>query len=501
MKERKSYPKNEKKEIDILDLNDGKRRKSGKAPAINKEFAIVTYVFLALFLCMTGYFIYFVGFQSEDFINNPYNARLATMADYVIRGDILAEDGTILATTKVDEEGNESRYYPFGRTFAHAIGYADNGMAGVELSANYNLLRSNAFILTRIANEVAGNKNQGDDVVTTLDATLQQACYDALGGYDGAIICMEPETGKILAMVSKPDYDPNTIVQNWESYISDDSESTVLLNRTTQGLYVPGSTFKIMTLFAYLQQNHGDGGFGFDCNGAFSYQGQEMHCYNNTAHGQEDLQDAFANSCNSAFSSIGLSLDLSSYRKLCEQLLFNRTLPANLGNTSKSRMTLTEDSSAALVMQTAIGQGETMVSPLHMAMIVSAIANDGRLMEPYVIDHVQNSNGIVVKQYNGRQADQLMTEEDAAIMREYLRRVVTDGTGKRLQSENYEAYGKTGTAEFSSNKNEDHSWFVGFAENDRGKTIAVAVVMEGVAAGNSYAVPATRAIFDCYFAQ
>jgi peptidoglycan glycosyltransferase len=495
MKEQKNRQKMQNRDVEIIDFNDTPKKKKSK----NREFAIVTYVFLALFLCMTGYFIYFVGFESTDFINNPYNARLATMAEQVVRGDILSSGGEILATTQVDDWGNETRVYPYGRVFAHAVGYADNGMAGVELDANYQLLRSNSFILTRIANEIADHKNQGDDVVTTLDLSLQQACYDALGSYDGAIICLEPDTGKILAMVSKPDYDPNNIVQNWDSYVSEDSDSTVLLNRASQGLYAPGSTFKIFTLFAYLQQERNPADFSFDCTGAYTQDNYEMHCYNNRAHGTEDLYGAFGNSCNSAFSFIGLSLDRSRYSKLCEQLLFNTTLPSRLSNTAISRMSLTDDSSDALVMQTAIGQGETMVSPLHMAMVVSAIANDGKLMEPYIIDHVQNDHGILVKQYQSSVAGQLMTAEDAQTLRTYLRYVVTDGTGSALQSDSYTAYGKTGTAEFSSNKNQDHSWFVGFAENEQGQSIAVAVVMEDVAAGSSYAVPAAQKIFDNYF--
>jgi peptidoglycan glycosyltransferase len=511
MKKLQSHQRNDDKEVEILDFNDNRRKNrkytssrsntKAKKGNRNKEFAIVTYVFLALFLCMTGYFLYFVGFESEDFINNPYNARLATMADQVVRGDILSSDGTILATTNVDDWGNETRSYPYGRVFAHAVGYADNGMAGVELSANYNLLRSNSFILTRIANEIADKKNQGDDVVTTLDLSLQQTCYDALGSYDGAIICIEPETGKVLAMVSKPDYDPNYITENWDSYVSEDSDSTVLLNRATQGLYAPGSTFKILTLFSYLQQNQGDGGFQFECTGSYTYQDYEMHCYNSNAHGTENLFDAFGNSCNSAFSSIGLTLNIKQYNKLCEQLLFNKTLPTRLGNTAVSRMTLAEDSDAALIMQTAIGQGETMVSPLHMAMLAAAIANDGKLMEPYMIDSIQNDSGMVVKQYSSSTSGQLMTAADAATLQEYMRYVVTNGTGSALQSDTYDAYGKTGTAEFSSNKNEDHSWFVGFARNAEGKSIAVAVVMEGVSSGSSYAVPATRKIFDNYFSR
>lgn len=527
MKEWNAHERNEDKEVEILDFNDKQKKKrrdktktstrgakyeqsrqmqtprkeknERRTTTRNKEYAIVTYVFLALFICMTGWIIYFMQFKSEDFINNSYNARLAKLSDYTVRGDILANDGTVLATTNVDEAGNETRKYPYGSVFAHAVGYSVNGMSGVELDANYNLLRSNAFILTRIFNEIRDEKNPGDDVVTTLDVSLQQACYDAMGSQDGAAIVIDPATGKILAMVSKPDYDPNTIAQNWDSYVAADSDSTVLLNRATQGLYAPGSTFKIFTLLSYLKQGNDPNAFSYDCNGTFEYNNYAMHCYNNKAHGSENLMDAFGNSCNCAFSNIGLSLDLDAYHKLCQKMLFNQDLPTALKNTAVSKMTLEDGASSSLIMQTAIGQGDTMVSPLHMAMVASAIANNGTLMEPYIIDHTQNESGTIVKQFDATSYGELLSSSDAATLQEYMRFVVTNGTGSVLNSDLYEAYGKTGTAEFSSNKNEDHSWFVGFAKNAEGKQIAVAVVMEGVESGGHYAVPATKKIFDAYF--
>lgn len=511
MKSLKNHQRNEDKEVDILDFNNGKSRgkknkgeavtrkqKGGKKKNRNKEFAIVTYAFLALFIGMTGYFAYFVQVKSADFVNSPYNARLDRLEQYAVRGSILASDGTVLAQTQVDEAGNETRSYPYGNVFAHAVGYATNGMAGVELEANYNLLTSNTFILNRLANQVIDKKNPGDDVVTTLDVSLQNACYNAMGAYDGAAICIEPSTGKILAMVSKPDYDPNQIAANWNSYVSEDSDSTVLLNRATQGLYAPGSTFKIITLLSYLQQK-GAQGYEFDCSGSYLYDNYEMHCYNRKAHGHQDLLGVFGNSCNCAFSRMGLELDLESYNKLCQKLLFNHRLPTKLKTTAKSRMDLPVNSSSSLVMQTAIGQGKTMVSPLHMAMLASAIANDGELMEPYIIEHSQNDAGTVVKQFSAESYGQVISREDAGLLQEYMRYVVTNGTASPLNSQLYEAYGKTGTAEFSSDKNKDHSWFVGYAKNSNGKEIALAVVMEGVESGNSYAVPATKMILDCYF--
>lgn len=510
MKEWNSHQRNEDKEVEIMDFNQydsprlGKKKKKftsvkkKKKSSRNKEFVIVTYAFLILFISMTGYFIYFIQVKSDDFINNSYNSRLEQLQKNAVRGDILADDGTVLAETTVHEDGSETRSYPYANVFAHAVGYSINGMSGAELDANYYLLNSNTFLLNKLANEVLDKKNPGDDVVTTLNVPLQQACYEALGNQEGAVICMEPVSGKILSMVSKPDYDPNTIAANWDNYVDENSTSTVLLNRATQGLYAPGSTFKIVTLLSYLQQKNAEE-YRFQCQGAFRYEDYEMHCYNGAVHGEETLLSAFGNSCNCAFSNMGLTLDITKYRQTAESLLFNKTLPTQLKNTAKSRMTLEETDGASWIMQTAIGQGNTMVSPLHMVMLSSAIANDGKLMEPYVLDYTQNDDGTIVKEFSQESYGQLLSKEEAATLQNYMRYVVTNGTATPLLSEQYEAYGKTGTAEFGTDKNKDHSWFVGFAKNAEGKEIAVAVVMEGVDAGGAYAVPATRKILDTYF--
>lgn len=510
MKEWNSHQRNEDKEVEIMDFNQyddsrfGKKKKKTsslkkkKKSNRNKEFVIVTYAFLLLFIGMTGYFIYFIQEKSDDFINNSYNARLEQLQKYAVRGDVLADDGTVLATMTVNGDGSETRSYPYANLFAHAVGYSINGMSGVELDANYYLLNSNTFLLNRLANEVLDKKNPGDDVVTTLNVPLQQVCYEALGNQEGAIICMEPSTGKILSMVSKPDYDPNTIGMNWDSYVAEDSDSTVLLNRATQGLYAPGSTFKIITLLSYLRQKNTEE-FTFQCQGAFRYDDYEMHCYNGAVHGEETLLSAFGNSCNCAFSNIGLALDITEYQHTCETLLFNRELPTQLKSTAKSRMTLEETDRASLIMQTAIGQGNTMVSPLHMVMLSSAIANDGKLMEPYLLDYTQNDDGTIVKQFVQESYGQLLSKEEAVTLQNYMRYVVTNGTATLLLSEKYEVYGKTGTAEFGTDKNKNHSWFVGFAKNSEGKEIALAVVVEGVESGGSYAVPATRKVLETYF--
>ncbi len=509
----------EPREIEIIDLNPKKKNTSTKQKpkkntsntrnnsyeekpqkenktSRNREFAVITYGFLALFISLSVYFCYFLVFQSEDFINNSYNARISQLSDSVIRGNIISSDGQVLATSTVDSEGNETRSYPYGNMFAHAIGYNSNGLMGVELDANFYLLRSHSFILNQVLNDLRDVKSQGDSVVTTLNASLQEAAYNAMGSFDGAVVAIEPSTGKILSMISKPDFDPNSIEENY-SMIALDSESSVLLNRATQGLYPPGSTFKILTALEYLNEGGSDLD-SFDCNGSYTSDGYEIHCYGNKAHGTESFLDAFGNSCNVVFSQVGLSLNLNSFSSLAEQMMFNTTLPTKLSNVKTSSFTLEDGASNSLIMQTSIGQGDTLVTPLHMAMIASSICNEGVLMEPYIIDGVVNDAGLNVKDYTETEYGNILTSVQANQLETYMRYVVTNGTASALQSDSYEAYGKTGSAEYTSDKDETHSWFVGYAKSGD-KEIAVAIILEGAGSGSSYAVPVAKTMFDTYF--
>jgi len=213
----------------------------------------VTYMFVILFLAMMGYIIFFAAVKSKDLINSPYNVRLNSMAERVVRGDIVDCDGNVLATTEVSDDGNETRVYPYGKLYAHVVGYDVNGKAGLELSENFDLLTSSAFFIERIVNQMKNKKNMGNTIVTTLDTDLQKAAYDALGNHDGAVVVMEVTTGKILTMVSKPSFTPGSVSKNWDKLVSHDE--SVLLNRATQGAYAPGSTFKIVTTLEFMREN------------------------------------------------------------------------------------------------------------------------------------------------------------------------------------------------------------------------------------------------------
>ena len=469
-----------------------------KKKKFNRYILNQTILFAFLFLGMIGYLVYFEYKDADEVINNNYNKRQAILDKSVYRGEIRASNGEVLAKSITNADGSKTRIYPYGDLFAHAVGYNCNGKAGLELSANFKLLTSNANLLLQIKDDLFGDQHPGDSVITTLDVNLQNSAYSAIGNNKGAIIAIDPSTGRILTMVSKPDFDPNTIESDWD-YIVNEEGNTCLLNRATNGLYPPGSTFKLFTLLEYIHEHPNDySNYTFDCSGTLTRGEYSIGCYNRNVHGHESLMDSFAYSCNSSFANIGLSLDMNKYKHLCKDLLFNSELPFSM-TYSKSDFKLNEKSSTFEIMQTVIGQGKTQITPLHLSLVASALANNGVLMRPYMIDHVENVDGKVVKQYEPEKSKTLFSEEDAKKLSEFMGAVVSYGTGTKLQSSAYTAYGKTGTAQFDSGDN-SHSLFMGYAENGS-KKLAICVVMEDMPAGSTWAVPAAREVFDTYFAS
>jgi len=461
-----------------------------------EQIYLVTGLFTAAFLCMMGYTCYYAMTHEQEMINNSYNSRQEMLIDQNRRGTIYASDRQVLAQTVVDEDGNERREYPFGNQFSHVVGYAANGRFGVEAQANYYLIQSNVRLSDKVASEVSGEKYPGDSIITTLDVGLQEIAYQSLGAYKGAVIVTEPSTGRILAMVSKPDFDPNEIEAIWDDLL-EDKDSSVLLNRATQGLYPPGSTFKIITALEYIRENPDTyTNYTYQCNGRFSHGEDVINCFHGTAHGSVNFTTAFAKSCNASFANISISLDKDSYEDTLSDLLFNRELPVSFSY-NRSRVTVNENVSDSDVMQASIGQGTDAITPLHMNMITCAIANDGILMKPYLIDHVENDNGNIIKQFSDSSYGRLLTEDEAEILTQLMAEVVESGTATKLKGSGYTAAGKTGSAEYNSVKTDSHAWFTGFAPVEDPQ-ICVTIIIEGAGSGGDFAVPIAKRIFNAY---
>lgn len=452
-----------------------------------------------LFLLMCGNLIYFTITQREEIINNTYNhKRQELLAQENSRGTIYAADGTVLAETLEYADGTQQRRYPYGDLYAHVIGYAPNGGAGVEQAANMMLLTSSITMPEVLVNQWEGRKNPGNSVYTSLDPELQQIAYDSLGMYHGAVIVTEAKTGRILAMVSKPDFDPNEIELIWEDLIADE-DSSVLVNRATQGLYPPGSTFKIFTALEYMRQNPDTyEQYHFTCNGYFRYEDETINCFHRTVHGDVDFVTSFARSCNSSFANIGVGLDRGRFADTLLTLLFNSKLPVNMVY-NPSHISMRDDMSDGEIMQTAIGQSETLITPLHLNMVTQAIANHGVMMTPYVIDHVTSVDGNIVRQYEPVAIGSVMTEEETAYLTEMMIEVVEHGTATKLSGYGFTAAGKTGSAEYLDNKDgRSHAWFTGFAPAEDPE-IVVTVILEAAGTGGDYSAPIARRIFSRYF--
>lgn len=474
-----------------------KAKNKGHYSANKTEILVTSCFFGLLFAVLLGYLGYFVATSEEEMFNNSYNTRQEVLMTRNYRGTIYARDGEILAQTTLDEDQNASRTYPYGKLFAHAVGYASKGRTGVEALANYYLSNTNTSLANKAINDSAGRKNPGDSVYTTLDVELQQVADSQLNAYKGAILVTEVDTGKILAMVSHPGFDPNEIDQIWDSIVADE-DSSVLLNRVTQGQYPPGSTFKIMTALEYFRENPDTySSYSYLCKGHFSSEIGRINCYHGMSHGEVDFTTSFTKSCNSSFANMGIQLDQVSFEKTLNELLFNQALPVAFPY-AESKVNVVDNVSLNELMQTSIGQGKTSISPIHLNMVTSAIAHDGVLMEPYLVECVENDAGRIIKAFQPSVYGSLMTAEEAELLKGLMEAVVEEGTGKKLSGLSYTAAGKTGSAEYNDKKGDSHAWFTGFAPVENPE-ICITIIVEEAGSGGDYAVPIAKGIFDAYF--
>lgn len=462
----------------------------------NREIIVLGTFFVCLFLSMMWYLVTYVNENEQELINNSYNERQEILIAENYRGTIYDRDGNKLAYSEVLGK-EETRIYPYENLFAHIVGYSTKGKTGIEQLSNYYLINSNIPLEQKVENDIAKRKNPGNDIYTTLDADVQKVAYDSLGMYKGACVVTNVKTGEVLAMVSKPDFDPNTIVADWDKYVEEEQTkgSSVLLNRATQGLYPPGSVFKIVTALEYLKENNHDiSSYHYNCNGRFSHANTSIQCYHGAVHGSEDLNKAFAKSCNCAFASIGVSVNREQYGETLSDLLFGKELPIDLLYT-QSNLQVDNSVNDDDMIQISIGQGKAGITPMHMNMITCAIANDGVLMKPMFLNHAMTYQGTMIEQFESEVYGTLMSKEDADVLTELMVGVVEHGTATKLQSVNYQAAGKTGSAEYNGVKEDSHAWFTGFAPADDPE-IAVTIIIEGIGSGGDYAAPIAKRIFD-----
>lgn len=464
------------------------------------EIRFIAFLFLGLFVGMIYYLSVFTATKEQDMLNNTYNSRQQLLLSRNYRGTIYAADGEVLAESILDYEQNETRVYPYADLFAHVVGYTGQGKTGLENLMNYYLIQSNLSLSNRVENDTKGLKNQGDSVYTTLNVDLQTMADRQLSVYKGAVIVTEVKTGKILAMVSHPNFDPNNISEIWDSIVNSKNNS-ILLNRATQGLYPPGSTFKILTALEYYKENKDTfKSYIYQCNGSFQSKTGKISCNHKTSHGNLDFKKSFAKSCNSSFANIGMQLDRSDFSLTLQNLYFNKELPFPLPYSISSVPVPEKTDPDWEMMQTSIGQGKTMITPIHLNLITCAIANDGVLMTPYFVNSVISADGKTVLENHPTQCARLIQTDEAEVLKDLMEAVVEQGTATYLKQADYTSAGKTGSAEYSSDKDLSHAWFTGYAPAEDPE-ICVTVIVESAGTGGDYAVPIAKGIFDLYFHQ
>ena len=428
---------------------------------------------------------------------NTYNPRLSKAEEHYIRGSIYDASGNLLAYTEVESDGTKNRIYPFGEAYAHVTGYSLRSKTCLELVLNEKLLSSDHFT-DQIEYLFGGDDIRGNNAILTIDGGLQQKAYKLLEDVHGAVVISEPSTGKILALVSTPSYDPNTVSEDWDDLTSRDDSP--LYSRAMQGQYPPGSTFKIITSLAAYR--HGSlRNYVYNCEGETEIGNTILPCYHSSVHGEQNIYDAFANSCNTYFATLGLQIGGNDIRKAAESLHLNDRIDFVLPQ-SMSRVIVSDADNEQMIAETAIGQGQNQITPFSMNMIASVIANRGMLYTPYIVDRIENADGKTVEKYLPALYDRaVLTTDEASFLEDLMEGVVSRGTAYMLSDLPCDVYGKTGTAQVTEGDDtEPHSWFTGYTKVNGQADIAITVMIENGA--ETYpALPIVYELLSYYYSR
>jgi len=434
-------------------------------------------------------------YVKADSLKNDDHNRRVTIARYSTpRGDIIVGGNPITGSTETKTNGlNDLKYkrtYKDGPMWAPVTGYASqvygaNLLEGVEdgiLTGNDDRLffRNTLDMLT-------GKPKQGGNVVTTLNPAAQKAAYNGLKGHGkGAVVALEPSTGKILALASYPSYDPSSIAGStdgdaWNKLQKKNDPSDPMLNRALREVYPPGSTFKVVTAAAALENGKytsadepTDSPLPWTMPGTTTPLKNEgnIPCENAT------MREALRWSCNTVFGKIGADLGNEKMLAEAEKFGFNKE---QFTPVRSNASVFSKDMNKSQTALSSIGQFNTAATPLQMAMVVSAIANDGKLMKPYMVDKLQSPNLDTLEPTQPEELSQPLSAKNAQILQSMMETVVKDGTGKSaLMGNGVTVGGKTGTAQHGvNNAGKPYAWFISYAKmSDGSSPVAVAVVIE-----------------------
>lgn len=454
----------------------------------SKRIILVLVAMCIMFISLIIYISYFQIFKAEKIKYNSYNKRLWIDEEKTLRGSILDRNGKVLVYSEKDEE-KQTRHYNYGRLYSHVIGYSyrEYGKTGLELKYNNALLD---IIENQAINEfknMVSDKSVGNNLELTLDHGLQEMARNLLQGKKGSVIAMNPSSGHIYAMVSAPDYDADNLRNDWKD-ISENLESP-LLNRATQGLYQPGSIFKLIPAIALMEDESIDK--SYNCVGKTVIDGYTIRDYNEKGHGEIGLSEALALSCNTYFAEKSILIGKDKLGAVAERFKINKEIDFDLA-LKTSKFPYRDNIGKTEIAASAIGQGKVEVTPLNMLLIGSAIANKGQMAKPIIVRSILTSDGKIKRSNESQILDSPVDSITANRLKDYMVDVVKKGTGKSAAISGIDVAGKTGTAENSSGKS--HAWFIGFAPADDPQVAVIVLLEEEGATGGKAAAPIARDI-------
>jgi penicillin-binding protein A len=466
---------------------------------MKKGLRNVAFGFSLSIICLSFGLVYWQVIRTESLQENPANRRLILLEQRVVRGGIFDRNGEVLAQTKVND-GKKTRFYPKADVLEPLIGYAtiQHGSSGMEAYLGDWLLGMRNTTATQEVEQAFQLPRRGNDVVLTLDYRLQKVAYDGLKGKVGAAVAINPQTGEVLALVSQPSFDGNSLDKDWNEITK--KSGSPFLNHAF-ALFPPGSTMKVVTSAALIRAGLNTSDL-YNCTGSAIINGQVIREQNDKAHGWVNYNKALADSCNTYFASFGVQSGDKQFLEATKRFGFGKDIPFEL---PIKKSTLTNENAVPsrlnvnLLAASAFGQGEVLVTPFHMALVASGIANGGVVMTPHIVDQVLDANQSVLYKKIPKPWLTPLTKEEAEKIKSGMVTAVIDGTAAPGGIERFQVAAKTGSAEPGGNVR-THAWYIAFAPAENPQ-IAVAVLVEHGGTGGGASAPIAREIIQTALSQ